>query len=118
MTLLPFTLNVSHVPISVECLFSMTLQQGVSSAAGGGVDNRSRQKTVRPHWMGVAEVGRCKFKPVEICVESAWWQCWKPCYDRPLSSLAFNFDLRHYTEDVELLLCFAQRPPDARQGGD
>jgi len=40
-------------------------------------------------------VGRCRFNPVEVRVESAWFQLLKLKYDEPLSHFAFNFNLRH-----------------------
>ena len=41
-------------------------------------------------------VGRCRLKPVESCVESAWSQRLKLKYDELLSNVAFNFILRPF----------------------
>jgi len=41
-------------------------------------------------------VGRCKLKPVETRVESAWFQRLKLKYDTPVSEFAFKFKLRRY----------------------
>jgi len=66
-------------PISVECLFSMTLLQG----GGGGKQ--------LPRHGGVLH----KLKPVEACVDTARYQRLKLKHDKLLSRFAFNFNLRH-----------------------
>ena len=54
--------------------------------------------------------------PVEICVESAWFQRLKTKYDKLLSSLAFNFNLRHYSAEIETLQkMLVERPPFNRE---
>jgi len=42
-------------------------------------------------------VGRCRLTPGCPCVDHTWFQRVKLKYDEPLSSFAFNFDLRRYT---------------------
>jgi len=47
----------------------------------------------------VTLVERCKLKPVETRVETAWCQRLKLKYDELLSSFGFNFTLRRYPLD-------------------
>jgi hypothetical protein len=47
-------------------------------------------------YMDPATAGRCRLKPIETSVESAWLHRLKPTYDEPLSNFAFNSKLRRY----------------------
>jgi Cu+-exporting ATPase len=55
-------------------------------------------------WMytGSIMVGRCRMKPIEPLVESAWFQRLKLTCDTPLSKFALNFNLRHYIMGVSI----------------
>ena len=44
-----------------------------------------------PDMMISSEVGQCKLKVFQSCVESAWFQRLKLKYDKLLSNFAFNF---------------------------
>ena len=48
MSVLAFTLNVSHAPISVECLFSMTLLPGVLRPRAQQIRRRRRRQSHSP----------------------------------------------------------------------
>ena len=59
---------------------------------------RSTRKSPAPTSAARApSVGRCKLKPVETRVESAWFQRLKLNCDKPVSEFAFKFNLRPYT---------------------
>jgi hypothetical protein len=50
----------------------------------------------RGDWTNADVVGRCRLKLVGTSVESTWFQRLKLEYDKPLSSFAFNFNVRLY----------------------
>lgn len=45
-------------------------------------------------------MGQCTLKLIETSVESAWYRHLKLKYDDPVSSFAFGFNLRCYTQDA------------------
>ena len=84
-------LQGEHVTGTITWLPSVS---GDNGSGGGGVNATAGG---RHYCAGHAEVGRCRLKCVESTVESAWSQRLKVEYNEPLSSFAFNVNLRRYT---------------------
>jgi len=58
----------------------------VTGGAGPGLESMDEAT-------GNAEAGRCKLKPFEHRLESAWYRCLKPKYDDLRSFFCFQFQL-------------------------